>query len=320
MTRGMVNQTDTEYTINTAWREPHVPRSDESDARTAQLYGNDDPIDDINDEEHNSEPEEGARGDINLPNLSPDARALLDLVTQMRSPASPMPMPSSEQAPRFKGSNLRSFLDDYDMAADGARWTSRQKCKNIYKYCTGSTRNFVRKLEARRDGDWNGTVKALMEFYPPDDKRDKCSRERLERFARKKRTISNKEHFSRYYRHFNKRTHKLYEAVALSERDRLFWKGLPRDLQRSIYYELLARDPRMNRREAPSMRKVREIALLLLDKDSLFAHLTTTSSSAATTGPLDKTRHKKRRSTRSHPRSDSSESSSSEDEEPVPRR
>jgi hypothetical protein len=113
---------NTERDADRAWREAPATYREESEF-IVQGATDADPIDDITNDERDSETGEGQTERVDLTGLSPDARAILALMSQMKSPSSPMPMPSSEQAPRFKGGNLRSFLDDYNMAADGARWT-----------------------------------------------------------------------------------------------------------------------------------------------------------------------------------------------------
>lgn len=209
------------------------------------------------------------------PATSADIRVLVDFLSQLQTPKSAMPMPSSDQAPRFKGSNLRSFLEDYNMVADSAGWTGRQKCEHVFMYCNRETRELVRKLKPRERGNWIGTMQMLHQLYLADDRNDKYTRDNLDHFVRKKRSMTSKGEFVEYYRKFSKRLHGLREDITIEDRDRLFWKGLPQDIRKDIYLELIAENPKLDRRRAASIEIVQKHALAILDMNSLYADLTT---------------------------------------------
>ena len=249
-----------------------------------------------------------------LPENGADVATLITLLSHLKAPTGVMPMPSSDQAPRFKGNNLRSFLEDYNMATGNAGWTNRQKCKNIYMYCNRETRNLVRKLGPQERGNWKGTIEALHKLYIGDEYADKYSRDHLDKFVSKKRTISRKKEFVKYFREFTEQLHGLRETITNGDRDCLFWKGLPQSVQQDIYIELIAEDPKMDRRKAASMESVHRIALSVLDKNSLYAGLTASwSDIKRRSWDLQQKKKRSRASKLSYDSSDNESSSSEED-------
>jgi hypothetical protein len=90
------------------------------------------------------------------------------------------------------------------MAAESTGWNSKKKCDNVLLYCNSDTRSFVQKLEPQQRGNWKATQAALHEFYGDDEPRDRYSREQLDRFIRKERSIKKKKEFIKYYREFAK--------------------------------------------------------------------------------------------------------------------
>jgi len=245
-----------------------------------------------------------------------DLEALRMLIDQLKQPTSTMPMPSSESAPRFKGNNLRSFLDDYEIATKGAGWSPKQKCDYLHTYCNRETRELVKRIDARKSGDWHATVQALKDLYSTEDQADRYSRDSLDKFVRKERRISNKKQFVEYYRGFCRRVQGLKETVTQGDVNRLFWKGLPPDLQRDVYYELRAQRLVIDRHTAPEIKLVRVTAMSVLDKDSLFANLTASRGNSKNTKGKDKSdsKGKKRRSQKFYKDSEDEDSDSDESE------
>jgi hypothetical protein len=71
--------------------------------------------------------------------------------------------------------------------------------------------------------------------------------------------------------------HGLREKIT-EDKNRLFWKGIPYDLCQDIYMELIAKDPNMDWRKAAKIISIHKIALLVLDRDSVYADLAVQSS------------------------------------------
>ena len=244
-----------------------------------------------------------------------DIRSLLHLLTTMKQPVGVMPMPSSDDAPKFRGTNLRSFLEDYNMVADNAAWTDKQKCEHIFKYCTNDTRDLVRALEPRKRGNWADTMVMLREMYIGDEHAAKYTRDSLEKFVREERIITKKKEFIKYYRGFSKQLHSLREKITDEDKNRLFWKGMPETLQDDIYRRLLAADPHLDSHSPPDRRKVHELALKALDKKSFYANLMTSQGRHG--GRRSRSVHRKRSSKSGKPwqdDSDDEDSASSNDE------
>ena len=105
------------------------------------------------------------------------------------------------------------------------------------------------------------------------------------------------------------------DEITTEDRDRLFWKGLPKNIRQDVHVELLAKNSNMNRHKPPDMDDVHEIILSLLDKNSLYAGLT-----PSRTDPRSK-RHrsghkKKLPHSKPYDTSDDDDQSSSEEERP----
>ncbi len=233
-----------------------------------------------------------------------------------------MPMPSALDAPQFTGRNLLRFIDDYEMAADNVGWTNEQKCDHVHKYCVSEQKSLIKALRPRKDGDWKGTIEMMKQLYSGRDRTDKYSRDSLERLILQDRTITSKKQFVKYYRDFTKRTHNMYEEIAEDDKNRLFWKGLPRDLQKDIFSELLASTPGLNRKKAAAVKDVREIAMKIFDKNSLYAPLAI-SHSKFKEKKSKHSSHKKKKHSRSRitfEDSDEDTESSSEEEDKRRRR
>jgi hypothetical protein len=190
---------------------------------------------------------------------------------------------------------LRSFLDDYEIATKGAGWTSKQKCDYLHTYCNRETRELVKRIEARKSGDWSATVRALRDLYSTEDQADRYSRDSLDRFVRKERTISSKKQFIEYYRGFCRRVQGLKETITQEDVNRLFWKGLPRNIQQDSYYELRAQHLVIDRYTAPEIKVVRGIIMSILDKDSLFANLTNSRKGNRDQDAIKGKKHRKER-------------------------
>lgn len=221
--------------------------------------------------------------------------ALLSLMSRLKMGTGTMPMPSSRHAPQFRGRNLRAFLDDYNIATKGAGWNDAQKCKYLHTYCSRNTRELVRKLNSRSRNDWNATVRDLLSYYHAEDRPERYTRDNLDKFIRKTRTISNKKHFTEYYREFCRRVQGLKEGITQEDVNRLFWKGIPKDVRTDVFSELRVRQPTMNKRIAPEIGLVRKIALTVLDKDSVFADLAVSHSRGKSKQPKEKKTDKPKR-------------------------
>ena len=215
--------------------------------------------------------EEGTEHAVNAAIMN-DIRSLLHVLTTKQS-TGVTTMPFSDNAPKFRGNNLRRFLENYSLIAETAGWTDVQKCEHIYKYCNKDTRDLVRALDPRKRGNWTDTVVALQEMYIYDEQTDRYTRDSLEKFISEKRVITKKMDFVKYYRGFIKQLHGLREKITEEEKNRLFWKGIPEALQDDIYRRLLAANPLLDSHSPPDRRKVHELALKSLDKKSVYANL-----------------------------------------------
>ncbi|KAF8310321.1 hypothetical protein DL93DRAFT_2035738, partial [Clavulina sp. PMI_390] len=151
-----------------------------------------------------------------------------------------MPFPSSTDAPRFKGNNLKSFLEDYNISTEGAGWSDKKKCENLHSYCSSKARDFVKKLPERKRGDWPATVKRLVQFYTAGDPSERYSRDKISRFAGKDHKIKNRKQFISYHREFESilASTKSAERISDEDKNRYFWKGLPSRLRQDISMRL----------------------------------------------------------------------------------
>lgn len=207
-----------------------------------------------------------------------EIQALLDTLSRFQVGRGSMPMPTSDQAPRFKGKNLQRFLDDYRIATTSAGWTDTERCTNLASYCRSSIARFVKTLSPVINRDWPATIQALRNFYPSDEYRGKFRREDLERFVKKKHQVASRREFAEYHREFCRRAQALTVNITTSDINRMFWIGLPKTLRQEIRFELQMRDPNLDKREAPSIANVRKAVVDILDKESVFADLRKTKS------------------------------------------
>ncbi|KAF9504700.1 hypothetical protein BS47DRAFT_1368609 [Hydnum rufescens UP504] len=77
-----------------------------------------------------------------------------------------MPMPSSRDAPRFTGKNLREFLADYEIGTSEAGWTDKKKCSQIPLYCRQSIQHLVSTLEEQL-AKYYQEYKTQVEYLKP---------------------------------------------------------------------------------------------------------------------------------------------------------
>ena len=99
------------------------------------------------------------------------------------------------------------------------------------------------------------------------------SLESLECLVAQSREITKKE-FTKYYWEFNKCCHNMQEDVSKGDKNQLFWKGLPSELQHDIFNELRVGNPSISWHKAPAIEDVHQTALKVLDKNSIFFNLT----------------------------------------------
>ena len=188
---------------------------------------------------------------------------------------SSMPMPSSRDAPRFTGKNLREFLADYEIGTSGAGWDESQKCKRLPLYCKRPMRDLIGTFDEVVNGkDWASLKRKLSDLYHPDYYRPRYTRKDIEKYVHRKRTITKRMHFAEYYRDFMMRVQYLKpKPLHPEDRNLLFWEGLPRQLQRDIYGDLKAMDPRLDRSVAQDVEVIKKVALAILDKDSVYSRI-----------------------------------------------
>jgi hypothetical protein len=79
---------------------------------------------------------------------------------------SSMPMPSSRDAPRFAGKNLREFLADYKIGTGEAGWTEHQKCRQLPLYCKCPMRCTFEEVVSTNN--WTSLKKKLSDLYHPE--------------------------------------------------------------------------------------------------------------------------------------------------------
>jgi hypothetical protein len=194
-----------------------------------------------------------------------------------------MPMPSSEGAPKFNGRNLKEFLNDYEIGTEEAGWDERQKCTNLPLYCKRPMRDLISTFEEVISGHgWSSLKRKLSNHYHPDIYRPRYSRRDIEKYVRRKRSITKRLHFAKYYRDFMMRV-KFMKPRPLSREDcnLFFWEGIPHNLQKDIYYELKLATPNMDRSAAQDIEVIHGIAMSILDRDSVYLNITHTQSKSS---------------------------------------
>jgi len=155
----------------------------------------------------------------------------------------------------------------------------------------------------------------MYELYQGEEKADRYSRESLDRFVRRAHEITKVKHLVKYYREFNRRLEGLRDELPSSERDRLFWKGIPENIQRDAYHELRSKPGSFDRHKAPDMDKVYKLILAIMDKDSIYANVANgwKSGKAKSARDSSRKRHSRKYST---PDSDSDDEAMSDEDKP----
>ena len=196
---------------------------------------------------------------------------------------SSMPMPSSGDAPRFTGKNLKEFLSDYEIGTEEAGWDERHRCTKLPLYCKRPMRDLISTFEEVASGQgWESLKKKLADHYHPDIYKPRYSRRDVEKYSRKKRVITKRKQFAQYYRDFMMRVKFVKPRPLVKEEvNQLFWEGLPHNLQRDIYLELRAQYPKMDRTVAQDVEVIRQIAMSTLDSSSVYSHITNSQSQAS---------------------------------------
>lgn len=181
----------------------------------------------------------------------------------------PMPLPSSLDAPRFDGTNLREFLTNYTIATEEVGWTNEQRCRRLPLYANTTQRDFIEALEEVTTGvDWNALQDRLKEYYH-ETRQPRFTRRDLETFVQLSSMgeIRTRKQFADYNREFQLRVQYLRPEGTLSvpEKNLYYWRGIPKPLQLDIFFELKTTTPGMNLTEPQPMSDIRSAALRILN-------------------------------------------------------
>lgn len=195
-----------------------------------------------------------------------------------------MPLPSSMDAPHFDGSNLREFLTNYEIAAQEAGWSQEQMCRRLPLYASTKHRDLLDALDEVTTGtNWEALKSKIKEYYH-ETRHPRYSRQDLEAFVLfgRENTIQTRKQFAEYNREFKLRIQYFKPAGTLTaaEQNTYFWQGLPKRLKYDIFIELKTATPGLSLTEAQPIAVIREAALKILNRDSLYATLSQARSPA----------------------------------------
>jgi len=178
----------------------------------------------------------------------------------------PMLLPGTKHAPRFRGKRLGDFLVTFEQMARNAGILDTEMPKHVLMYCTSSVRRVLKHDVVFEGGDWVKAKEVLEFWYPSYEDSARYSPDALRRFSKqveKRQAVRSRWTLDRYACKFMAKTGNMVERARITrtERDMLFYKGLPLNLRKDLRVELeKAVGKHLTVDSPPDMRVVIELA------------------------------------------------------------
>ena len=162
-----------------------------------------------------------------------------------------MPRPGQPGTLKFDGNKVTQFLKDWDLECTEYRYSERQKCKKLPRYCSKEIGEAIEKLEGCEKGDWN-LLQTQMEkwFWQSDSLKNtlmdlenlvrdaKAGKVKVDMFVLRYTTITNALMKKHAMSDFQRNLHLVAEGLAKDVQTRVFeaysdkgWRILENDVE-----------------------------------------------------------------------------------------
>ena len=185
-----------------------------------------------------------------------------------------MPGRTSKDAPSFSGraKDLLDFFTQFEDLADSCGLTTAEKCRAVLRYVDSDTRELWASFPEFEASDYDVFKARIIDEYPGADRGAQYTYHDLENVVLRHvdHDISTETEFVEYSHKFRPVATWLVKNKKISERerDKLFWQGLPRLVQREITMQLQLDGPRgFDRTAHPDFEKVIRAGRVVLGND-----------------------------------------------------
>lgn len=149
-----------------------------------------------------------------------------------------MPFLGSQQAFRFKGKKLESFLTNFEWMAKRAGIKEQELPFEVLNYCSTSVQELLERNPAFKGNDWDA-AKREMRLYYADKGNDRVTVVGLRGFSekmRREKKVRTRRAVDKYAIAFGKKMGDLVPRALMSEseRDVLFFRGLDEKVRKGI--------------------------------------------------------------------------------------
>ncbi|KAF9800345.1 hypothetical protein IEO21_10382 [Rhodonia placenta] len=183
-----------------------------------------------------------------------------------------MPRPHSKHAPRFKGTSLDDFLEDFEAIARNAGVLNTEWPRTLPRYCVQEVRDVIEHLPVFQGSDWAIAKAALTELYQSNDKRRRVTADKLREFvadSAKTQSFRSRKDLDVYTRQFLAMSGELKRRNLITDNEinLRFYKGLPREVKLRIRQDLKS----TTASSAPAMADVLTLVRKLYSEDDIDA-------------------------------------------------
>ncbi|KIP01262.1 hypothetical protein PHLGIDRAFT_80798 [Phlebiopsis gigantea 11061_1 CR5-6] len=190
----------------------------------------------------------------------------------------PLPLPNSRHAPKFTGKNVRQYIETITMLGANAGYTNDQLPTLLVRFANSEVRKTLAAETAFTGQDWAVAKARLLFLYESLDKEHAPSASKLRKFAKKTRkgsAIRSRKRLDEYYRKFKAKEGTLVTDLTMTETERnyLFYYGLPKDFSKRLRSQLtavLARTQRvLKKKSPPTVEETMAVARLQFDPEDI---------------------------------------------------
>jgi hypothetical protein len=143
-----------------------------------------------------------------------------------------MPTPNTDNAPYFRGTHVKDFLNALENHADNAQLSYKALPGYVPRYCNDSIRQLIRRHAVWAGSDWDAARAFLTKLYASADKDPLITSDKLRAWVKKhaiEGVFSRSQDVDKYYRKFITQSDYLIAKQEILNRDvnLLFFQGIP---------------------------------------------------------------------------------------------
>ena len=114
----------------------------------------------------------------------------------------PMPAPSSVNAPHFKGKHVTEFLDSLELHATAVQIDLNSLPRHVLQYCSRKVRYTIESAPHWKQSDWAATHAYLIKLYGLNDRKHHFTMEKFRKWVDEysdRKSFSNVQDVDWYY-------------------------------------------------------------------------------------------------------------------------